>query len=98
MMAELGSHQLDAASIFIAAVHGGVKQHPLTVAGAGNRPLFPADREIEDHVCCIFEFPAPGYDANDPSPPRRRSASNTPRSTATASAATAKPCWEPKAP
>ncbi len=66
MMAELGSHQLDAASIFIAAVHGGVKQHPLSVAAAGNRPLFPADREIEDHVCCIFEFPAPGYNADDP--------------------------------
>ena len=66
MMAELGSHQLDAASICIAAVHGGVKQHPLSVAAAGNRPLFPADREIEDHVCCIFEFPAPGYNADDP--------------------------------
>ncbi len=66
MMAELGSHQLDAASICIAAVHGGVKQHPLTVAAAGNRPLFPADRDIEDHVCCIFEFPAPGYNADDP--------------------------------
>ena len=33
-----------------------------------------------------------------PSPPRRRSASSTPRSTATATAATAKPCWGPKAP
>jgi predicted dehydrogenase len=66
LMAELGSHQLDAASIFIAAMHGGQMQHPLSVAAAGNRPLFPADRDIEDHVCCIFEFPAPGYDAKDP--------------------------------
>ncbi len=66
LMAELGSHQLDAAGIFIAAAHGGEKQHPLSVAAAGNRPLFPADRDIEDHVSCIFEFPAPGYDAKDP--------------------------------
>jgi predicted dehydrogenase len=72
LMAELGSHQLDAASIFIAAVHGGVKQHPLTVAAVGNRPLFGMDREIEDHVCCIFEFPAPGYDANDPLARRKK--------------------------
>ena len=66
LMAELGSHQLDAASIFIAAAHGGQKQHPLSVSAVGNRPLFPADRDIEDHVYCIFEFPAPGYDAKDP--------------------------------
>ena len=65
MMAELGSEQLDAASMFIAAIHGDEKHHPLTVAGAGNRPLFPDDRQIEDHVCCIFEFPAPGYEADD---------------------------------
>jgi predicted dehydrogenase len=66
LMAELGSHQLDAAGIFIAAAHGGKKQHPLNVAAAANRPLFPADRDIEDHVSCIFEFPAPGYDPKDP--------------------------------
>ncbi|GIX01711.1 MAG: NADH-dependent dehydrogenase [Thermogutta sp.] len=66
LMAELGSHQLDAASIFIAAMHGGQKQLPLNVAAAGNRPIFPLDREIEDHVYCIIEFPAPGYDPNDP--------------------------------
>jgi predicted dehydrogenase len=65
LMAELGSHQLDAAGIFIAAAHGGHKQHPLSVAAAADRPLFPADRDIEDHVYCIFEFPAPGYDPKD---------------------------------
>jgi hypothetical protein len=58
----LGSHQLDAASIFIAAVHGGRKQHPLGVAAISNRPIFEHDREADDHVCCMFEFPAPGYD------------------------------------
>ncbi len=66
LMAELGSHQLDAASIFIAAAHGGKKQYPLNVAAAGNRPLFPVDRDVEDHVYCLFEFPAPGYDPKDP--------------------------------
>jgi len=62
LMAELGSHQLDAASIFIAAAHGGRKQHPLSVVAAANRPIFPADRDANDHVYCILEFPAPGYE------------------------------------
>ncbi len=61
LMAELGSHQLDAASIFISAMHGGQKQHPLNVSAAANRPLFPPDRDVDDHVYCLFEFPAPGY-------------------------------------
>jgi predicted dehydrogenase len=72
LMAELGSHQLDAASIFIAAAHNGEKQYPLNVAAAADRPLFPADRDVEDHVYCIFEFPAPGYDPNDPYNSRKK--------------------------
>jgi len=72
LMAELGSHQLDAASIFVHAMHkahdpSAEKPHPLSVAAAGNRPLFPPDRDCEDHVYCLFEFPAPGYDPKDPS-------------------------------
>ena len=63
LMVELGSHQLDAASIFISAMHGGVKQKPLSVCATGNRSLFPTDRDADDHVACIFEFPAPGYNA-----------------------------------
>ena len=66
LMAELGSHQLDAASIFMAAVHGGKKQYPLNVNAMASRPLFESDREVEDHVYCLFEFPAPGYDPKDP--------------------------------
>lgn len=66
LMVELGSHQLDAASIFIAAVHGGKKQHPLNVSAGGARSLFDWDREIEDHLYCVLEFPAPGYDPKDP--------------------------------
>jgi len=72
LMAELGSHQLDAASIFIAAAHDGVKQYPLNVVAACNRPLFPADRDVEDHVYCVIEFPAPGYDPNDPDNARKK--------------------------
>ncbi len=66
LMAELGSHQLDAASIFIAAMNDGKKQYPLSVAAASNRPVFPADRDVDDHVYCLFEFPGPGYDPDDP--------------------------------
>ncbi len=65
LMAELGSHQLDAASIFVAAAHGGKKQMPLSVAAAANRPLFPPDRDVEDHVYCLIEYPAPGYDPKE---------------------------------
>ncbi len=73
LMAELGSHQLDAAGIFISASHGGKeKQLPLSVAAAANRPLFPPDRDVEDHVYCIIEFPAPGYDPKDPVAGRKK--------------------------
>ena len=63
LMAELGSHQLDAAGIFVSAMHGpGKKVKPLTVTAVGNRSIFPADREIDDHVYCMYEYPAPGYE------------------------------------
>ena len=54
LMAELGSHQLDAASIFISAMHGGKKQYPLCVNASATRSLFDADRDIDDHVHCLF--------------------------------------------
>lgn len=63
LMAELGSHQLDAASIFCSALRkDGKKAHPLTVHAVGGRHTFPYDRDAEDHVYCMFEFPGPGYD------------------------------------
>jgi predicted dehydrogenase len=62
LMAELGSHQLDAASIFISAQRDdGKKVHPLSVVGVGGRSIFPADRDVDDHVYCSFEFPGIGY-------------------------------------
>ena len=64
LMAELGSHQLDAASIFISALtkKTGKHVHPLTVNAIGGRHIFPFDRDADDHVYCMFEFPGPGYD------------------------------------
>src|SRR5208337_3891154 len=71
------SHQLDAASIFVHAMHkakdpNAEKPHPLSVAAAADRPLFPPDRDVEDHVYCLIEFPAPGYDAKDPFARRKK--------------------------
>jgi predicted dehydrogenase len=64
LMAELGSHQLDAASIFIAALSDQKNKHvhPLTVHAVGGRHIFPKDRDAADHVYCTFEFPGQGYD------------------------------------
>jgi predicted dehydrogenase len=62
LMAELGSHQLDASSIFISSQRDdGGKVYPLSVQGIGFRSLFPEDRDVDDHVHCNFEFPGPGY-------------------------------------
>ncbi len=65
LMAELGSHQLDASTIFCSALRkDGSKAHPLSVHAVGGRHIFPMDREAEDHVYCMFEFPGPEYDAD----------------------------------
>ena len=62
LMAELGSHQLDAASIFVSSQRDdGEKVYPLRVQGMSARSIFPEDREVDDHVHCNFEFPAKGY-------------------------------------
>jgi predicted dehydrogenase len=66
LMAELGSHQLDAASIFISVQQpGGRKVKPLSVTGVGGRHIFPEDRDCDDHVYCTYEFPGPGYYKGD---------------------------------
>lgn len=59
LMAELGSHQLDACSIFLGKVH------PLAVTGIGGKHFYRDDREVEDHVYCTFEFPGPNYYERD---------------------------------
>ncbi len=63
LMAELGSHQLDAAGIFISGLReDGKKALPLSVAAMGGREIFPLDRDCEDHVYCIYQFPGPKYE------------------------------------
>jgi predicted dehydrogenase len=56
LMAELGSHQLDAASIFLG------KKHPVAVLGFGNHIYFKDPRDVEDHIFLTFEF---GPDASN---------------------------------
>src|SRR5438552_11692856 len=60
LMAELGSHQLDACSIFLNKVH------PLAVSGVGTKSFYrdeykDHEREVDDHVFVTFEFPGPNY-------------------------------------
>jgi predicted dehydrogenase len=54
LMAELGSHQLDACSIFLD------KKHPLAVTGVGGTFFYTDGREVDDHVFTMFEFPGKG--------------------------------------
>jgi predicted dehydrogenase len=56
LMAELGSHQLDACSIFLG------KRHPLAVTGIGGTFFYTDGREVDDHVFTLFEFPGKGKD------------------------------------
>lgn len=62
LMAELGSHQLDAVSIFLSSLRDDKKKvHPLSVHAVGGRHIMPNDRDASDHVYCMFEFPGPEY-------------------------------------
>jgi predicted dehydrogenase len=63
LMAELGSHQLDACSIFLG------KKHPLAVTAVGGKYFYGPnrnDRDAEDHVFVTYEFPGPNH-KQDPS-------------------------------
>jgi predicted dehydrogenase len=51
LMVELGSHQLDAVSIFLD------KEHPKSVQGCGVNSFFKDGRGVHDHVFLIYEFP-----------------------------------------
>ncbi len=66
LMAELGSHQMDASSIFLG------KKHPLAVQGYGGKNFYGVknvgpkenwddDRDIADHIYVTFEFPGRHY-------------------------------------
>lgn len=61
LMAELGSHQLDACSIFLG------KKHPLAVTAVGGKYFYGPnknDRDAEDHVFVTYEFPGKNYSAD----------------------------------
>lgn len=70
LMAELGSHQMDAASIFLGKVH------PLSVSGFGGKNFYGIenvgpkdkwtdDREIDDQIFVTLEFPGKTYYEED---------------------------------
>ncbi|RPI89653.1 MAG: hypothetical protein EHM42_02640 [Planctomycetaceae bacterium] len=74
LMAELGSHQLDACSIFLS--QGRSEVHPLAVQGYGGRNFYGVkgvgsedkqkdQREIDDHVYVTLEFPGRNYDEDN---------------------------------
>jgi len=72
LMAELGSHQLDAASIFLnkvkpIACYGYGGKNFYGVKGLGSPDQQSDDRDIDDHVYMTFEFPGRNYevDKND---------------------------------
>jgi predicted dehydrogenase len=68
LMAELGSHQLDACSIFLSAISPEQAQKsptgkvmPLSVTAVGGKYFYDDDSEVEDHVFCTYEFPGQNY-------------------------------------
>ena len=67
LMAELGSHQMDAASIFLGkvhplAVHGYGGKNFYGVKGVGSQDKQTDPRDIDDHIYVTFEFPGKHYD------------------------------------
>ena len=67
LMAELGSHQLDACSIFIGrGIHGKDEAvHPLSVSAQGYKLFYRDNREVDDSVFVTFEFPGKNYPLAD---------------------------------
>ncbi|MDA0586704.1 MAG: Gfo/Idh/MocA family oxidoreductase [Planctomycetota bacterium] len=70
LMAELGSHQLDAASIFLGkvkplAVSGYGGKNFYGVKGVGSKDKQEDNREIDDHVYVTIEFPGKYYYERD---------------------------------
>ena len=70
LMAELGSHQMDACSIFLGkvhpiAVHGYGGKNFYGIPGVGPKDKWDDDREIDDQIFVTFEFPGKHYEEND---------------------------------
>ena len=70
LMAELGSHQMDAASIFLGKVHPKAVQgfggrNFYGIEGVGPEDKWTDDRDIDDQIFVTFEFPGKHYDKNE---------------------------------
>jgi predicted dehydrogenase len=46
--------------------------HPLKVHVSANRNIFKLDREANDHITALVEFPAPDYDPKTPAGSKRK--------------------------
>jgi predicted dehydrogenase len=61
LMAELGSHQLDACGILLGGVLGAVGAGhgvlPVAVSGVGVHAFFADGRQVEDHAYLTYEYP-----------------------------------------
>ena len=69
LMAELGSHQMDAASIFLGKVHpvavqGYGGKNFYGIPGVGPKDKWEDDREIHDQIFVTFEFPGKNHPKN----------------------------------
>lgn len=69
LMAELGSHQMDACSIFLGKVHpvavqGYGGKNFYGIEGVGPKDKWNDDREIDDAIFVTFEFPGKHYEQN----------------------------------
>jgi predicted dehydrogenase len=66
LMAELGSHQLDACSIFLSRHDGQTSRpvRPIAVTAVGGKHFYTDNRDVDDHVYCIYEFPGKTYPRN----------------------------------
>lgn len=70
LMAELGSHQLDAGGLFLKNLYAkdkedgtGKEQYlPIAVSGTGYLSFYDDEREVDDHVFTTFEFPGKHYE------------------------------------
>ncbi|TWT52302.1 putative oxidoreductase YcjS [Thalassoglobus neptunius] len=70
LMAELGSHQMDACSIFLGKVHpvavsGFGGKNFYGIPGVGPKDKWDDDREIDDQIFVTFEFPGAHYEENN---------------------------------
>ena len=70
LMAELGSHQMDAASIFLGKVHpvaiqGFGGKNFFGIEGVGPESAWEDDRDIDDQIFVTLEFPGKHYEQNE---------------------------------